>query len=244
MIKKLFLFNKNIYTKYIRGIFKKTKNMYRPTVLVIGDESDNLNHHEEQKMQMLKEEMKKKKHVFLFIFMNTCGPCIETKPQWDEIPRFLNEKHPDCHDCVVARINYKFFGDLPNAGSEPAGFPTLRYVKDNYIEEYEDSGFSDRSTKSFVDWISNKMEKDMKKDTKSQVKTLKKSSSTRKSSSKKQPQSLTRKRKSSSKKSSLSSFFQLGGKWSMKYKKSIDCKKPKGFSQRQHCKYGRKNWRK
>jgi len=29
-------------------------------------------------------------------------------------------------------------------------------------------------------------------------------------------------------------------KWSMKYKKSINCSKPKGFSQRQHCKYGRK----
>ena len=31
-----------------------------------------------------------------------------------------------------------------------------------------------------------------------------------------------------------------GGKWSMKYKKSINCNKPKGFSQKQHCKYGRK----
>jgi hypothetical protein len=30
-------------------------------------------------------------------------------------------------------------------------------------------------------------------------------------------------------------------KWSLKYKRSIDCKHPKGFSQRQHCKYGRKN---
>ena len=29
-------------------------------------------------------------------------------------------------------------------------------------------------------------------------------------------------------------------KWSMKYKKSINCKKPRGFSQKQHCKYGRK----
>lgn len=29
-------------------------------------------------------------------------------------------------------------------------------------------------------------------------------------------------------------------KWSAKYKKSINCKKPKGFSQKQHCKYGRK----
>jgi hypothetical protein len=30
-------------------------------------------------------------------------------------------------------------------------------------------------------------------------------------------------------------FF--GGKWSRKYKKSINCKKPKGFSQKQYCKY-------
>ena len=30
-------------------------------------------------------------------------------------------------------------------------------------------------------------------------------------------------------------------KWSLKYKRSIDCKHPHGFSQRQHCKYGRKN---
>ena len=29
-------------------------------------------------------------------------------------------------------------------------------------------------------------------------------------------------------------------KWSQKYKKSINCKRPKGFSQKQYCKYGRK----
>ena len=28
-------------------------------------------------------------------------------------------------------------------------------------------------------------------------------------------------------------------KWSMKYKKSINCNMPKGFSQKQYCKYGR-----
>jgi hypothetical protein len=33
-------------------------------------------------------------------------------------------------------------------------------------------------------------------------------------------------------------------KWSLKYKRSIDCKHPKGFSQKQHCKYGRKYGRK
>lgn len=33
-------------------------------------------------------------------------------------------------------------------------------------------------------------------------------------------------------------------KWSSKYKKSIDCNHPRGFSQRQHCKYGRKSVKK
>ena len=30
-------------------------------------------------------------------------------------------------------------------------------------------------------------------------------------------------------------------KWSQKYKNSINCRRPKGFSQKQHCKYGRKH---
>ena len=29
-------------------------------------------------------------------------------------------------------------------------------------------------------------------------------------------------------------------RWSNKYKKSINCRRPKGFSQKQYCKYGRK----
>jgi len=33
---------------------------------------------------------------------------------------------------------------------------------------------------------------------------------------------------------------QKSRKWSLKYKRSINCKHPKGFSQKQHCKYGRK----
>ena len=38
---------------------------------------------------------------------------------------------------------------------------------------------------------------------------------------------------------------KLGGrrKWTRKYKRSINCRRPKGFSQRQYCKYGRKKRR-
>ena len=43
----------------------------------------------------------------------------------------------------------------------------------------------------------------------------------------------TRKRKSNKKR-----------RWSAKYKRSINCRRPKGFSQKQYCKYGRKTRRK
>lgn len=36
------------------------------------------------------------------------------------------------------------------------------------------------------------------------------------------------------------SSFGKHRKWSMKYKRSINCNRPKGFSQKQYCKYGRK----
>ena len=32
-------------------------------------------------------------------------------------------------------------------------------------------------------------------------------------------------------------------KWSAKYKKSINCRRPKGFSQKQYCRYGRNKTR-
>ena len=44
----------------------------------------------------------------------------------------------------------------------------------------------------------------------------------------------------SKKSSSKDIIKKTSHKWSRKYKKSINCKRPKGFSQRQYCKYGRK----
>ena len=33
---------------------------------------------------------------------------------------------------------------------------------------------------------------------------------------------------------------KIARKWSIKYKKSINCTRPKGFSQKQYCKFGKK----
>ena len=71
-------------------------------------------------------------------------------------------------------------------------------------------------------------------------------------SRKTRPQNYSRKNSVKEKAESLARFLETsdskglhpdykgGRKWSAKYKRSIDCSNPKGFSQKQHCKYGRK----
>jgi heme-degrading monooxygenase HmoA len=156
-------------------------------------------------------DVKTGKHVFLFLFMDGCGPCNETKPKWNNIKKYLKNEQLHKNGVTIAQINQKLFSGLNGVGSEPMGYPCLRYVKSPTVEEYEDSSIpeKDRSSESFAAWIESKLRE-------------------RKHKSNKQKGGGKRTTK------------RRGGKWSLKYKKSINCRRPKGFSQRQHCKYGRK----
>lgn len=100
------------------------------------------------------------------------------------------------------------------------------------IENYEDSDISkkDRTIDSFVEWIKNKTGENNITVSEISPKHKKHSSSKRKHHSKKSHRQLGGKTRKI-----------WGGKWSAKYKRSINCSRPKGFSQRQYCKYGRKN---
>ena len=202
--------------------------------LIIGDKSDTLNEEEQMHIQQLREGIQHKKKVFLFTFMNTCGPCINTKPNWDNTVHQLNKKYSDSDDFLVARVNYKFLDQLGNTGPEPSGYPSMRYISDG-VEEYEDSGLpsSDRSTESFVEWITSKIEKEQHKAKRHPFSKLSNNKSSKKSS-----KASSRKRSSMILGGTRRRRRFIGGKWSIKYKKSINCRNPKGFSQKQHCKYG------
>jgi hypothetical protein len=110
------------------------------------------------------------------------------------------------------------------------GFPTMKYIanKGSTVEAYEDSGIKnkDRSVDSFINWIESKITDNV---------------STNNTSS---SQNLVKRLKSANNKRSNKVKNMKGGKtkrhWSRKYKKSINCRRPKGFSQKQYCKYGRK----
>lgn len=178
--------------------------------LIIPDNNNGTN---QDMINEINKLLKNGKNVFLFTYMDGCGPCNSTIPEWDNISTSdkLKDhlKHGD--DVVTVRINKDLFPLLKGMGSEPGGFPSLRHVTNDQVEEFEDwqSPTKSRSTDSFVEWIEEKISK--------------------KKGVKKQPMR-TRKNKRN----------QRGGKWSLKYKRSINCKRPRGFSQRQHCKYGRK----
>ena len=158
--------------------------------------------------------------IFILFYMEGCGPCNATRPEWSKLKNVLSNDVLNNKDIVIVSIDKDLSGKLKNIGREPNSFPTIRYISNEgkINENYEDSDISlkDRTVDSFVEWI--KLKSGMKDITTSEI----------------TPTSKQRKSKSYKKRK------QNGGKWTRKYKRSINCKRPRGFSQKQYCKYGRK----
>lgn len=166
--------------------------------------------------------------IFILFYMEGCGPCNATRPEWSKLNNVLSNNFLNRDDIVIVAIDKDLVGKLKNVGKEPNSFPTIRYItKEGKINEnYEDSNISkkDRTIDSFVEWIELKSgEKNITHSVKHNPHTKMRKNKTHKKMLKFRG---TRKHK--------------GGKWSSKYKRSINCSRPKGFSQKQYCKYGRK----
>lgn len=97
-----------------------------------------------------------KKHIFLLIFMNGCGPCEATKPKWLNIETSkIGEKFKDDEDVVVADLEQSLLKSLENLPKQPLGFPTMYYIT-NRGKTCED--FDKRDVDSFIEWIESKVE--------------------------------------------------------------------------------------
>ena len=157
--------------------------------------------------------------VFILVYMEGCGPCNATRPEWAKIESALKHQYASNNNLVVVDVNKDFLSNIKHIGSVD-GFPTMKYigVHGKIIEAYEDSSIrkKDRSVDSFINWIETKIQKVVS------------NSSTSKDVYKRILKKNTRRYKKLN-----------GGKWSRKYKKSINCLKPKGFSQKQYCKFSR-----
>ena len=183
--------------------------------------------------------LNKDNQIFILYFMEGCGPCNATRPEWSKLENVLSNEFIKRQDIVIVSID-KDLADKLKVGDELVSFPTMRFITDkgNTSESYEDSNISkkDRTIDSFVEWI--KYKTGETRITKSEVPDKKIKEAKTDDIIKKIGNKTRNKRRHAKKMSSTKK--QLGGKWSLKYKRSINCKKPRGFSQKQYCKYGRK----
>jgi thiol-disulfide isomerase/thioredoxin len=166
--------------------------------------------------------------IFILFYMEGCSPCNETRPEWSKLKNVLSNNILNKDDIVIVSIDKDLYSKLKHSNKEPTSFPTIRFMTNagEKIETYEDSEINnkDRKIDSFVEWIKLKIrEKNITRNKKT-LSFVKKNSNTYKKSNHERK---TRKK--------------IGGKWSAKYKRSINCIRPKGFSQKQYCKYGRNN---
>jgi hypothetical protein len=151
-----------------------------------------------------------KNKVFVLIHMEGCGPCMATLPEWKKIEHVL-DKFENKDDIAIVDIERQALPHVKNIKNPPNSFPTIRYITDGG---------------KFVETYEDSDIKNKDRTIDSFVEWI---------NSKTKEKIDTRKNKTYKK------YNKRGGrKWSIKYKKSINCRRPKGFSQKQYCKYGRK----
>jgi thiol-disulfide isomerase/thioredoxin len=166
----------------------------------------------------MNEFINKGADVFILVYMEGCGPCNATRPEWAKIESALQQQYSANNNLVVVDVNSNLLSSIKYIGSVD-GFPTMKYIgnRGEIVESYEDSSIKrkDRSIDSFIDWIEFKIQNVIASSPHNVYKRI-------------------------SKKNTKRHTKKGGQKWSRKYKNSINCSKPKGFSQKQYCKYGKK----
>jgi thiol-disulfide isomerase/thioredoxin len=98
-----------------------------------------------------------KNKVFILYYMEGCGPCNATRPEWEKLKNVLKNTEKD-ENIAIVDIDQVLSSKLKGL-KEPNSFPTIRFVTDsgNVSENYEDSELPDeeknRTIDSFVKWI-------------------------------------------------------------------------------------------
>ena len=98
--------------------------------------------------------------VFILVYMEGCGPCKATRPEWEKIESALKHQYVKNNKLVIVDVNKDYLSNIKNIGSID-GFPTIKYIssKGSVIEPYEKSSIKkkDRSVNSFINWIETKI---------------------------------------------------------------------------------------
>ena len=123
-------------------------------ILHIDPTTDNIN--------LFDEYVSQGKHVFVLIYLEGCGPCIATRPEWKKIENVLKDKYKANDDLVVIDVDQTLLKKMTKLKEQPKGFPTILYITDKgkTSEEYnEEDEKIFRKIDSFEKWIDSKMKK-------------------------------------------------------------------------------------
>jgi len=194
--------------------------------------------HDTNKLATVRKYVEEGKDVYVLVYMVGCGACDIVHPEWNKIKEELGKQNADDllnnSNIVVVDLNKDFLDHSDNTFIKDetiVGYPTLLFIGKGKKDELK-SSLPDVAT--IVGWIKKNSLGEKQRGGKKTRKLFHKRGK------------ITKRRQSARKtktKSKSKSKSKRGGKWSLRYKKSIDCRHPRGFSQRQHCKYGRKNWK-
>ena len=114
--------------------------------------------------KMFNKYVEQGKHIFVIFYLEGCGPCNATRPEWKKIENVLKDKYSKNDNLVIADVDQELLKEIKYLTTQPKGFPTLRYISDKgkTSEDYEDCKDvleKDRKVDSFVKWIDSKMSK-------------------------------------------------------------------------------------
>ena len=96
------------------------------------------------------------KDVFILVYMEGCGPCNATRPEWAKLENALKEQYAKNNKLAIIDLNKDYQEVVKHLGNID-GYPTLKHINHNgkKVESYENSRVKskDRSVDSFINWI-------------------------------------------------------------------------------------------
>lgn len=112
------------------------------------------------KIDVLKKMITTNSDIFMLIYMEGCGPCNATRPEWKKLENVL-KKYNSHSKIAIVDIDKDIIPKLKIKELNPMGFPTIMHIKNKQFENFEDSDIPEkkRTVDSFVEWIEFKLGK-------------------------------------------------------------------------------------
>ena len=98
--------------------------------------------------QIIIDSIKKKKKVFVFIYMETCPHCIVVQPEWDKLEKEIKRSYPNAK-FIITKVERKYMDNLKQYLGDINTYPTFLSLQGNKKTKYEGK----RDYASLLSWI-------------------------------------------------------------------------------------------